>query len=290
MQRSNKIAVAASLTIAGIGITLNLDSDKHPGSELDVARMDRAQTPTQPRFDMAWLRGELQLSGHTLSTRHEQNLLKLAATSFPDRPIKASFEPLGIVPRHWEDTTLQVLYALAPAVSARASLVSDRVEIQAVADNDLAWRNRFNALQTTLPDGVSLSQDTIAVAESFDAASLCGQAFQNFTAGPISFEESSAVFRSSAFPRLDRVIAIADACRHATITITGHTDASGSVLGNHKLSLERAQAVADYMADVGIDRARMRVNGAGSSQPIADNNTRYGRGLNRRIEIGFTAY
>lgn len=285
MLRTNRIAIAATLSIAGIGITLNLDTDKRPDSPID-----QAQAHTQPRFEMDWLRGELQLSGHTASRRHEQNLLKVAAASFPGRPVNTTFEPLGIVPEHWEDMTLQVLYTLAPAHSARARLGPERVNIHAVADDDIAWQNRFEALATTLPEEISLTEHTIAIVDTFDAALLCDQAFQAFDAGPISFEESSAKFRSSAFPRLDRIIALADACRNAAITITGHTDASGDDAGNQKLSLERAQAVADYMANVGIDRVRMRISGAGSSQSIADNNTRYGRSLNRRIEIGFEAH
>ena len=36
---------------------------------------------------------------------------------------------------------------------------------------------------------------------------------------------------------------------------------------------------------MGIDPERMVVAGAGSSLPVASNATRYGRGLNRRIDI-----
>lgn len=300
MRRTNRYVVATALAIGGIGITLNLDSDKHADSSVDQSQLDHAQIDqtyfdqvmahTQPQFEISWLRGELQLSGHTVSRRHEQNLLTVAATSFPGQPVSTAFEPFGIVPEHWEDTTLQVLYTLAPAHSARARLSADNIDIRAVADDDIAWRSRFEALAATLPAEISLAEDTIAVVESSSAASLCDQAFQTFDTGPISFEESSAVFRSSAFPRLDRAIALADACRSAVITITGHTDASGNALENEKLSLRRAQAVADYMANVGIDRVRLHVRGAGSSAPVADNKTRYGRSLNRRIEIGFKAH
>jgi outer membrane protein OmpA-like peptidoglycan-associated protein len=43
--------------------------------------------------------------------------------------------------------------------------------------------------------------------------------------------------------------------------------------------------VGDYIVDGGVERARLLVAGAGSSAPIADDSTRYGRSLNRRIEI-----
>ena len=55
------------------------------------------------------------------------------------------------------------------------------------------------------------------------------------------------------------------------------------------LSLARAGAVAAYLDSRGIAKERLVVVGAGSSLPVADNATRYGRSINRRIEIQFRA-
>ena len=52
------------------------------------------------------------------------------------------------------------------------------------------------------------------------------------------------------------------------------------------MSQARAQAVADYLIANGVAADRLVVEGRGSSEPIADNDTRYGRSLNRRIEFG----
>jgi outer membrane protein OmpA-like peptidoglycan-associated protein len=84
------------------------------------------------------------------------------------------------------------------------------------------------------------------------------------------------------------VVVLADACREATVTITGHTDSSGSENWNRQLSLARAGAVAAYLDARGIAKERLVITGAGSSLPVADNATRYGRSINRRIEIQFT--
>ena len=46
--------------------------------------------------------------------------------------------------------------------------------------------------------------------------------------------------------------------------------------------------VAAHLETRGIAEERMLVHGAGSSVPIADNATRYGRSLNRRIVIEFS--
>jgi outer membrane protein OmpA-like peptidoglycan-associated protein len=67
--------------------------------------------------------------------------------------------------------------------------------------------------------------------------------------------------------------------------ITGHTDSSGDESWNERLSLERANTVATYIEGGGIAATRLIVAGAGSSEPIAENDTSYSRSLNRRIEV-----
>jgi OOP family OmpA-OmpF porin len=114
---------------------------------------------------------------------------------------------------------------------------------------------------------------------------MCERAFSLLHPGPIKFEESSADFRSSAYPSLDRIIALANACGDSRISITGHTDASGSDAWNKILSLKRANAVGDYIVKGGVHRNRLRISGVGSGVPMADESTRFGRSLNRRIEI-----
>ena len=70
-----------------------------------------------------------------------------------------------------------------------------------------------------------------------------------------------------------------------SLSITGHTDSIGSEAYNQGLSERRAGAVAGYLAGKGIDAGMMRTQGAGESQPAADNGTREGRAKNRRVEI-----
>jgi outer membrane protein OmpA-like peptidoglycan-associated protein len=117
------------------------------------------------------------------------------------------------------------------------------------------------------------------------AASLCERALLGFRPGTVRFDESGTTMRPSGKPIVDRVVALASTCPQALIHITGHTDSSGDEFWNQRLSLERAKAVADLIAAQGIARQRLIVSGVGSSKPVADNARRYGRSLNRRIEI-----
>ncbi|TXK33705.1 OmpA family protein [Ottowia sp. GY511] len=69
------------------------------------------------------------------------------------------------------------------------------------------------------------------------------------------------------------------------VTIIGHTDSTGTDAINNPLSVARANSVRDYLATRGVDTRRIRTDGRGSREPIADNRTDAGRAQNRRVEI-----
>ena len=69
------------------------------------------------------------------------------------------------------------------------------------------------------------------------------------------------------------------------VSITGYTDNVGDAALNSTLSLQRAEAVRDQLISLGADPQKFQVNGAGESNPIADNGTAEGRAKNRRVEV-----
>ncbi|MGR7464344.1 OmpA family protein [Klebsiella aerogenes] len=70
------------------------------------------------------------------------------------------------------------------------------------------------------------------------------------------------------------------------IVVSGHTDNTGSVQLNQTLSLQRAEAVRNWMRDTGdVPESCFAVRGYGDSRPIASNDTPDGRAHNRRVEI-----
>ncbi len=69
------------------------------------------------------------------------------------------------------------------------------------------------------------------------------------------------------------------------VYVCGHTDSTGGGEHNQVLSVNRAQTVADFLIAQGLSAERVRVQGFGADYPIADNETRDGRGFNRRTEI-----
>jgi outer membrane protein OmpA-like peptidoglycan-associated protein len=84
---------------------------------------------------------------------------------------------------------------------------------------------------------------------------------------------------------LDDVASTLATYNQTYIDVYGHTDSTGNDAINLPLSQNRAQAVANYLSSRGVVRARMGVQGFGSSQPVASNATPEGRQQNRRVEI-----
>lgn len=74
-------------------------------------------------------------------------------------------------------------------------------------------------------------------------------------------------------------------CPEFAITIIGHTDSSGNETRNRSLSLNRANAVRNYLASQGVEPNNVITEGAGSSRPLVSNRTSRGRAQNRRIEF-----
>ncbi len=280
MRHHTRFAAAALLLACGLAISPILDSG-HSADILDSGRVPSAP----PRFEISWLRGQLQLAGHTASRQHENDLLQVAAGSYPEHAISSTFELLRLVPDDWAANSIQTLYALAETLSAHAVLSANELVIRGVAGDRSGWPIRLEALRRSLPADIAVRTNVLLVADTFRLADSCSRVVAQFAPGPINFDKSSTKFRSSAYAVLDRTVAIARACRESTISITGHTDSSGDESWNERLSLERANTVATYIERGGIAATRLIVAGAGSSEPIAENDTSYGRSLNRRIEV-----
>ncbi len=73
------------------------------------------------------------------------------------------------------------------------------------------------------------------------------------------------------------------------ILIEGHTDITGTREYNMGLSEDRAESVAKYIESLGVARKRITTEGYGPDQPVADNNSDYGRQQNRRVEVAIFA-
>ena len=101
----------------------------------------------------------------------------------------------------------------------------------------------------------------------------------------VSFDSGRYDIKSNLRPILDRFATTLIQNPVTTVKIIGHTDSTGSDAVNGPLSVNRASATRDYLVARGVAMSRISIDGRGSREPIADNNTTAGRAMNRRVEI-----
>jgi peptidoglycan-binding protein ArfA len=105
------------------------------------------------------------------------------------------------------------------------------------------------------------------------------------TGGPIGFGNDGFSLTPDDGQILTQVADELKACPSAHATINGYTDNSGTEAINIPLSSQRAGTVADFLVGQGVARDHLAVQGLGSVNPVASNDTSEGRAKNRRVEI-----
>ena len=108
------------------------------------------------------------------------------------------------------------------------------------------------------------------------------------TFNQVYFETNAAILQAISSVELDALVNYLKNTLNAQILIEGHTDNTGSTAQNNVLSLQRANAIGDYLQQKGITPNRIQRKGLGSTMPIADNNTAAGRAKNRRTSFTIT--
>lgn len=100
----------------------------------------------------------------------------------------------------------------------------------------------------------------------------------------ILFKTDSAKILRASYPELEKISKKLNQ-QQVKVRIDGHTDNKSSALYNYDLSVQRARAIRKHLIKKGINAKRLLVKGYGESKPIANNDTKKGRALNRRVEF-----
>lgn len=104
----------------------------------------------------------------------------------------------------------------------------------------------------------------------------------------IEFDYDKDILRPQYFDQLDIVAKVLQRNPGATARIEGHADKrkKSSREYNLRLSKRRAEAVLNYLSDVGgIQRSRLTAHGYGFDRPVAPNDSEVNMQRNRRTEI-----
>lgn len=102
----------------------------------------------------------------------------------------------------------------------------------------------------------------------------------------ILFQTGKSTLNTASKDALSKFATILNNNATMDIAIMGHTDNTGSLEINQKLSQERAQAVASFLKSKNVADTQIKeVVGKNFSMPVADNSTAAGREQNRRVEV-----
>jgi outer membrane protein OmpA-like peptidoglycan-associated protein len=96
----------------------------------------------------------------------------------------------------------------------------------------------------------------------------------------VLFDFDSSKLKPGSQAELNRVATVLKNYPKTTITVEGHTDATGPEEYNQQLSQRRAQAVKDALVQMGVEEWRVKAVGFGESQPISSSAAQ-----NRRVSI-----
>lgn len=166
--------------------------------------------------------------------------------------------------------------AKAEAAQAQAAAAAQKAE-QAAAE---ANRLRLQAEQEKQQLRAQLLQQLNAVLETKDT-----DRGLVVTMADVLFDSGKYTLRPAAREKLAKLSGIVLGHPGLRLAAEGHTDSTGTSDFNQRLSVKRAEAVADYLGSQGVPSDSLSAAGFGDTRPIAQNNTAAGRQQNRRVEL-----
>ena len=104
----------------------------------------------------------------------------------------------------------------------------------------------------------------------------------------VLFDPSSAALKPASYPLLDLGVVLLQQNPGVRIRVIGRTDNRGDPNKNLLLSLDRAQAVIDYVTSKGIDPTRLTPVPLGAEAAVGDNATPDGQAQNRSVAFVIT--
>lgn len=186
-------------------------------------------------------------------------------------PGKADVEyrnkPVGAVPQRINIQTFDDLESIK-ATAADGQVVEKRIRILSPETAQVIFR---------------FGKEPSALAKKLGAARLLVFEYSE----KVSFDIGKSDLKPEALPILNKQKEILNTYfANAKAYVCGYTDSTGSDDLNMKLSLDRANAVYNYLSAAGgVAKSRLEPRGFGKEFPLEANTTAAGRTLNRRTEV-----
>lgn len=139
--------------------------------------------------------------------------------------------------------------------------------------------------------GARMDAQARELEQTVDGATVerVGEGIQVTFASGLLYDFDSDVVKPAARTNLQALARSLAKFPDSDVLIIGHTDSVGSDDYNQGLSVRRADAAAAYLISEGVLRSRIGTFGLGETEPVASNDTEWGRTSNRRVEVAIFA-
>lgn len=144
----------------------------------------------------------------------------------------------------------------------------------------------LSGCQTAPPKGLSPAQVAVLKQQGFE---LTDEGWEFGLSGKVLFGSDVESLNPQSTEIVERIGKALLGVGIERVRVDGHTDASGKETYNQQLSLRRAKSVANVLGTVGMKQENIQLQGLGSSEPVASNDTAAGRTENRRVAIVVSA-
>ena len=161
------------------------------------------------------------------------------------------------------------------------------VVVKVVKNNMETWAyvsaNGNGSYSIHLIEKQAMKQDVVA-----DASAMYKSITESGKAAlyGIYFDTGKADVKPESQAALQEIAKLLKDNANLKLYVVGHTDNTGTLEANMKLSQDRAIAVVNALVSkYSADASRLKACGDGPTSPVASNDTEEGRALNRRVEL-----
>jgi outer membrane protein OmpA-like peptidoglycan-associated protein len=112
-----------------------------------------------------------------------------------------------------------------------------------------------------------------------------GETLRASLSSDVLFDSGSAKLHPGGEDKIRDLAQVLQRYPRTRVEVVGHTDSQGSEQFNQELSERRATSVRDVLVRAGVAADRVGSRGAGELRPVATNESREGRAMNRRVEV-----
>ena len=237
----------------------------------------------------------IRLSGTVLSDSHRDELVAAAGQSLGTDSVDDRLQVSGLEAEidgadERVAALASVLSKIEPPTSGRIVLVDESLSSALVVPSESsrdAISEAFAATGLVGEQQIEVNAPIIDLSIEEEVVELQAEldALQAEIAQNVVFSPANATLTPAAKATLDKVADALLRYRKPVIDAEGHTDSFGDAEDNRRLSQARADSVLAYLAEVGVDEARLSAIGYGQDRPIGDNATSEGRQQNRRVQF-----